>query len=52
LIGGARGASLPVFPYVPINQLLSIAPVTPAANELENCQSAPITIHASARESQ
>jgi len=25
-VGGERGASLPVFPYVPINQLLSIAP--------------------------
>ncbi|KYM79707.1 hypothetical protein ALC53_09819 [Atta colombica] len=31
-----------VFPYVPINQLLSIAVIP--ANELENCQSGPITI--------
>lgn len=39
-----------VFPYVPINQLLSIVGVP--ANELENCQSGPITSDASARESQ
>lgn len=34
-------AAAPMFPYMPINQLLSIAGVP--ANELENCQSGPIT---------
>ncbi|KYQ48869.1 hypothetical protein ALC60_11921 [Trachymyrmex zeteki] len=45
-----RWPAAPVFPYVPINQLLSIVAIP--ANELENCQSGPITTDASVRESQ